>query len=357
MSKKINNVQHSIDTEEREDRFNEIRSYGYEEEYKKNRYEWDYNPTNNIVADYPLHVDLELASVCNLNCPMCYTITDDFKNKVNASLMSFELFKKVIDEISQNNVYSIRLSLRGESSLHKNFIECIKYAKEKGIKEVSTLTAGKKLIDKNFVKQMVEAGIDWITVSVDGVDEVYESIRKPIKFDEIKQALRNIVEIKNENTSIKPAVKIQGIWPAVNKNVNKYLDVFTPLTDLIYTNPLVDYLSLDELKDIEYVTNFKCHQPFQRLVIDSNGKVMACANDQMGSICIGDANTMSVHEIWHSEKMQEFRKDHIGNNAIDKYDICKQCQVPRERDYEEIVIKGKIFRIDNYKNRSQKIGS
>lgn len=353
----VNNVQHSIDTPEREKRFNEIRAYGVEEGYKKNRFEWDYNPENNIVADYPLHIDLELASVCNLKCPMCYTITDDFKEKVDAGLMPFDLFKKVIDEIAPEKVYSIRLSLRGESSLHKNFIDCIKYAKQKGIQEVSTLTAGKKLIDKEFVHQMIEAGIDWITVSIDGVDEVYESIRKPIKFDQIKQVLQNIVDVKKELNSVKPAVKIQGIWPAVKQNIEKYLDTFTPITDLIYTNPLVDYLSLDELKNIEYLPEFKCYQPFQRLVIDSNGKVMACANDQMGAICIGDTKEQTVHDIWNSKKMKEFREDHIKHMAIEKYDICKQCQIPRARDFEEVKIKDKIFRIDNYKNRSQIIGS
>ncbi len=357
MSVKVNNVQNSIDTPEREIQFNKIRAYGCEEEYSQNRYDWDYNPEYNIVSDYPLHVDLELASVCNLNCPMCYTITDDFKEKVNASLMSFDLYKKVIDEISQYGVYSIRLSLRGESSLHKDFINCIKYAKEKGIKEISTLTAGKKLIEKDYVREIIEAGIDWITVSIDGVDEVYESIRKPILFEQIQQVLKNILEIKKELNLVKPAIKIQGIWPAVKENVERYLDVFTPLTDLIYTNPLVDYLSLDELKDIEYVPEFKCYQPFQRLVIDSNGKVMACANDQMGSICIGDVNSMSVHEVWNGKEMNEFRQNHIDNKALEKYDICKQCQIPREREFEEVDIKGRKVRIDNYKNRSQKIGT
>ena len=57
--------------------------------------------------------------------------------------MDFDLFKKVIDEIAFK-VPSIRLSLRGESTLHKNFVDCIKY-KENGIKEVSTLTHGFKL--------------------------------------------------------------------------------------------------------------------------------------------------------------------------------------------------------------------
>lgn len=121
--------------------------------------------------------------MCNLKCPMCYTITDEFKEKVNAKLVDFELYKKIIDEIS-GKVPALRLSLRGESTLHPKFIECIKYAKDKGIKEISTLTNGSKL-DLDFFEKIVNAGIDWITISVDGLNEEYEKIRKPLKFKDI----------------------------------------------------------------------------------------------------------------------------------------------------------------------------
>ena len=69
---------------------------------------------------------------------MCYTISDNFKKLVNTKRMEFDLFKKVIDEISYKTV-AIRLSLRGEATLNKDFAKCIKYA-DNGIKEVSTLT-------------------------------------------------------------------------------------------------------------------------------------------------------------------------------------------------------------------------
>ena len=87
---------------------------------------------------------------------MCYTISDEFKKLVNTKRMEFELFKKVIDEIAFK-VPSIRLSFRGEATLNKHFVDCIKYAKENGIKEVSTLTYGFKLTIP-FFEQIAKAG-------------------------------------------------------------------------------------------------------------------------------------------------------------------------------------------------------
>ena len=74
---------------------------------------------------------------------MCYTTTEEFLQKVPSKYFDIDLFKKIIDEIA-GKVYAVRLSYRGEATLNKNFIEALRYAKNKGIKEVSTLTHGKK---------------------------------------------------------------------------------------------------------------------------------------------------------------------------------------------------------------------
>ncbi len=353
---KVNNVQQSIDTEEREILFNQRRAFGNEEAYRRNRAEWQEFPDRRFVSDYPLHVDIELSSICNLRCPMCYTITEDFKSRVNVGFMDYELFKKIVNECVDGNVFSIRLSLRGEALLHKRFIDCIKYAKEKGIKEVSTLTNGKKLLDRDFCKSMITAGLDWITVSIDGVDAVYEGIRKPVTFKGIMRAMNNLMGVRKELNYQKPAIKIQGIWPAVKQNIDAYIDYFTPLSDLIYTNPLVDYLSCDDPEKIEYMSDFVCYQPFQRLVIASDGKVLMCANDQLGEMDIGDANGMTISELWRGKRMEEIREYHTSCNALKKYYTCRTCQIPRVREYEEADVKGRRVLIENYKNRSQIIG-
>ena len=66
---------------------------------------------------------------------MCYTITDKFVSKITKGLMDFDLYKKVIDEIA-GKVDAVRLSLRGEPTMNKHYRQAIKYAKDKGIKEV-----------------------------------------------------------------------------------------------------------------------------------------------------------------------------------------------------------------------------
>ena len=114
-------------------KFDLKRGKGHLFSYFINRIRWHLLPRLHHVSKFPSHVDVELSSLCNLNCPMCYTTTEKFKTKVDGGNMTFDLYKKIIDECAKYNLYSIRLSLRGESFLNKNIYDMIKYAKEKGI--------------------------------------------------------------------------------------------------------------------------------------------------------------------------------------------------------------------------------
>jgi radical SAM protein with 4Fe4S-binding SPASM domain len=349
----INKGNYSMDTPEREAHFEACRGAGWEAEYAEYRRNWSRFAREQIVSDFPLLVDIELSSLCNLRCPMCYTITDEFKQQVNATRMDWALYTRIIDEIG-GKVPAIRLSLRGEATLHKRFIDAIRYAKDHGIKEVSTLTHGGKLTPEFFTR-MVDAGIDWITISVDGVGATYEEVRKPLKFNDLLEKLKAMKRIKAERGLPRPVIKIQGIWPAIQVDPQGYYDTFEPLSDLVAFNPLIDYLSKDT--EIEYLDNFSCPQQYQRLVIGADGRVMKCSNDEENREVIGDINTETVHQVWHGEKMQQTRELHKRPRGFMESAVCRKCYLPRKTEDEKAAIGNRTFIVQNYINRNQIIGT
>lgn len=348
----INKGNYSMDTPEREARFDACRAAGWEQDYAAYRADWARLPTEQVVSDYPLLVDIELSSVCNLHCPMCYTITEEFKEQVNATRMDWELYTRIIDEIG-GKVPAIRLSLRGEATLHKKFVDAVRYAKARGIKEVSTLTHGGKLTPEYF-RKIAEAGIDWITVSIDGTGETYEGIRKPLKFSDIVGKLRAIKEMKAAHGWLRPVIKVQGIWPAIKEDPQAYYDTFEPISDLVAFNPLIDYLGNDT--NIEYLENFTCPQQYQRLVIGADGRVMKCSNDEESREVIGDVRNETVHQIWHGEKMQQVRELHKRPRGFMESAVCRRCYLPRLTNDEEATIGDRTFVVRNYVHRLQLIG-
>lgn len=350
---KINKGQFTLNSRSKNFKFELKRGHGNLLSYLKNRIQWHLNPRFHTVSKYPLHIDIELSSLCDLNCPMCYTTTEEFKEKVERGLFDYDLFKKIIDESADNGLYSIRLSWRGESFLHPKIYEMIKYAKEKGIKEVSTLTHGGRLDEKNFEK-LIDLGLDWLTISFDGMKETYEKIRFPLKFDDAVKKIKNYQQIKKQRGVVKPVIKVQTVWPAISKNPEEFYNIFNPITDQVASNPLIDYLQNDT--DIVYEPNFTCPQLWERLVIGSDGIALLCANDEMASYKVGDAKTESIFDIWHGKKLNEAREIHLSHMGVQKINACKHCYLPRKTTRETTEVDNRFVNIDNYINREQTVG-
>lgn len=350
----INKGNYTMETPEREAAFHAKLGAGWEKEYEAYRKNWNEYPKKQFLSDYPLLVDLELSTVCNLRCPMCYTITEHFKKRVKVGFLDFALFKRIVDEIC-DKVPALRLSLRGEPTLHPKFFECVSYAKQKGVREISMLTNGSKL-SCEFIEKLVEIGLDWLVISVDGLNEKYESVRRPLKFKDTLQKIKNLKLIKQQKKSTKPVVKVQGIWPAIKDNPEAFYNTFIDDVDLIAFNPLIDYLGKDE--NIVYVDNFLCPQHYQRLVIGSDGQAMMCSNDEEGMEIIGDANQQTIHQIWHGERLGQMREKHRQQNGFKSIPVCKKCYLPRQtEDVEKAAVNGREFIIKNYVNRRQVIGT
>jgi len=348
----INKGNYDMETDERLEQFEKNKALGWEEEYAEYRKNWKEFPSKQYVSEYPLLVDIELSSLCNLRCPMCFTNTEEFKNCVKTQLMDMELFRKIVDEIA-GKVPAVRLSLRGESTLHPEFISCIRYCKMKGIKEVSFLTNCARL-DADFFIQIAEAGADWITISVDGIGEEYEKVRKPLKFEDTLQKIKDIHAIKLERGWKRPVIKVQGVWPAIRRNPSEYYNTFAPYVDLVAFNPLIDYLRKDD--SIVYAENFLCPQLYQRVLIGSDGKALLCSNDEAGKCIVGNAYTESIYDIWHGKRITEIRDLHM-HGKFKENEICTKCYLPRAtEESEHAFVNDREIIIKNYVNRVQVIG-
>lgn len=348
----INKGNYSMETEEREQRFEQYRAEGWENEYKEYRANWVKYAKEQIVSEWPTSVDIETSSACNLKCPMCFTVTEEFKKTVRTKLMESSLYYRIIDEIA-GHVPALRLSFRGESTLHPELINFIRYAKKKGIGEVSFLTNGSNLTDE-YIRKLIEAGADWITVSIDGIGEVYESIRKPLKFEDTFQKIKRFSEIKKEMGVHRPVIKIQGIWPAVKQNLEEYYNIFEPITDLIAFNPLIDCLDKDT--NIVVDDNFACPQIYQRIFIASDGQALMCANDETNMNVVGNLNKETVYEVWHGVKLQKVRETQKREKGFLEIPVCRKCHLPRITEEETAYLNGRKIIVKNYVGRSQVTG-
>lgn len=343
----INKGNYSLEPPEREERFNRNRASGVEQEYYENRKQWSEYAGTLYVGDYPLLVDAELASACNLKCPFCFRSHEAYKD-MDSSLMTLDLFKKIVDEIA-GKVFALRLSSRGEPTLNPHFIEAVRYAKSKGMQEVSSLTNGSRLTPE-FFTQCMDAGLDWLTVSFDGLDEVYEKYRHPLKFKDTYEKLKQAMAIRRKAGKVKPVIKIQSIWPAIQNNPSKFYNTMSKVCDFIAFNPMVDFSHSKPLEQYRYIEDFACPQLYQRVIVYAGGTVVMCTNDEMGSYPIGDARKQTIHEIWHGDKLNKIRKLHKKKSGFQEFKLCRTCYFPRETEDTLIMVNERPVIVKNYED-------
>lgn len=167
---------------------------------------------NEVKLNKPLTFFWEPTEYCNLKCLHCYTNSSPYKKNV----IDFEHAKKIIDLMFKEGIYSLGIG-GGEPLLIDFLPNLIKYITDKGM-QVSISTNG-LLLTEQLIKQLKDAGLKIIQLSIDGIKECHEYLRGKGTFDKV---IEKIDLIKKYNISFR-------IGCVVNKyNYNK-LDEFIEL--------------------------------------------------------------------------------------------------------------------------------
>ena len=282
--------------------------------YLSNRFRWYYYPRMHHVARFPIHVDIESSSECNMNCPMCFR----GRLSVKHGIMDIGLYRRIIDECAAHHIYSVKLSWRGEPLLNPALPQMVAYAKEKGIKEVAFLTNG-LVLEESLAAELIRSGLDWMTISFDGLGETYESIRRPARYHEAVERVRGVRRIRDRLGRSKPLLRVQTIWTAIEDDPDAYREVWGPIVDKVLFIPDKDFYS-----EIHHDTDFVCQYLWQRLTVTWNGKVTQCIGDTNEDNLIGDVNESTLHEIWHGAEMNHRRWLHLERRRLE-IECCRQC--------------------------------
>ncbi len=264
------------------------------------RFRWYWFPRLNIISKFPLSVDIETSLTCQLKCPMC--TREQSPIFAAGGLMDFQLYKKIVDECAANRVFSLKLSWRGEPTAHPKLVDMVSYAKQKGIPDVAFLTHGGTL-DEKMTRKLIDAGLDWISFSIDGLYETYESIRAPVTFEKIVQNVKRFHDIKKKENRKKPLVRIQTISSCFEKQP-EYYEFWEPWVDRI---SVIAEQHRENPELIRHDPKYVCPSPFQRVFITFDGTVAPCHGDWFLHHKLGNVKDSSIKEIWKNDSFEQLR--------------------------------------------------
>jgi radical SAM protein with 4Fe4S-binding SPASM domain len=304
-----------------------------------NRFAWDHYHKWHKITNFPLNIDIEACSICNIQCTHCFRQYLDIKDE--ETFMDMDLYEKIVEECARESVFTtFKFSMRGEPCMHPQIVEMVDLAKRKGIKEIWINTNGKNMTEEMF-RGFMKAKLDILSFSVDGLGEIYEKVRVPLKFEQIYQNIKMVRRLRDEAKSNRPMLKVQSIYSAIEDNPKAYLDTFNPLVDKISFNAVLDY------KDFNVVPNpeFCCARPWQRLSVTANGDVLRCPSDFLKEDVLGNVKDQSIKSIWLGKRMTELRQIHIDHrHTVDP--VCAKCNLGTK------MVESKIDQKDFNKNMS-----
>jgi len=287
------------------------------------RYKFNKYPVLKKVNEYPICVNLEPTSICNLRCVMCYQSDKTFSRKSNNFMgnMNMDLFKKIIDEI-HGNVEALTLASRGEPTLNQNLNEMLKYCNGKflGLK----LNTNATMLNEKIIHSIFSTDLQTLVFSIDEKDkESYEKIRVNAKFEKTMKNLELFKNIKEKHyKSSKMIVRISGVKINENQNINEMKKQYEGFADQI---TFVNYGPWESAYDNE-INEIKkhCSQLFRNIYIWWDGIVNPCDYDYKSILSKNNINNESIKQIWNSENFNFLREKHI-NKKRREIQPCNKC--------------------------------
>ncbi len=288
--------------------------------YLEYRRQWLENPKSFILREFPIHLDIEITNRCNLQCTFCDKLPYLTGDQIGD--MDFELYKRIIDEGKEHELCSVKLSYRGESLLHPKVAEMVRYAKKQGVIDIYFNTNGMLLTEKMALR-LIDAGLDRISVSVEGADPVaFERARRGAKFDRILENVDRLMELRSKNGVKHPKVRVQTVaLPSID--LKEYAEYWLPHCDEVAA---IDYKEAEVLKRNKSLEDpdWACPQLWQRMTVEWDGTVIPCNNDDYRLLFPGNANEKSIYDCWHDSAVENARKFHRkGKSYLVK--ACNGC--------------------------------
>lgn len=294
-----------------------------------------YGFRNEREKSFPLMVVMEITNVCNLKCIHCPHAFISSQPDYMPRHMEWGVYKKIADEVSCHKDTIFRFTCDGEPMCHPQFLDIVKYAKEKLISPVCFTTNG-FFLDAHAAKEVLMCGVDVIEVSLDALNkETYTKIRKGSDFQRVVNNLKRLIELRN-NMGSQTKIMVSIIdQPQAKGELKAFTDYWGPLVDRVITRPYTTVgglLSPAGLNDAGCKERWPCPQLWRRAFINVDGLAEFCVEDWLDETVIGDAKDMRIEEIWRSKKYEELRQTHILK-AFNRVPHCKDCLDWMARDW------------------------
>ena len=277
--------------------------------------------------DFPVNVIVETSSYCNLKCSIC---PNPFMKRKKGN-MDFDVFKKIVDEVAERPETTLWLALLGEPLMNPDqLIDMVYYAKRIGLKDVRLNTNG-LLLTERISCELVDAGLDYVLVSVDAVKpSTYKKIRVGGDLAKLIKNIEHLMSIRYENKSQLKVVVQFIVMEENEKEVEAFKEFWIKRGAIVKVRPKLSWGNTIEAKNLNLEQKdrtYPCPWLMRTVSIQWTGRLAQCDFDYEGIYSPGDVREQTIKEIWDGEIMKRRQKHLKGDFTHPLCSTCRDWQV------------------------------
>lgn len=299
----------------------------------------DRTPLQEVIPlSTPFVLFVDPVNTCNFRCSFCPTGDRDLIKSTGRwqGRLDFDVYKKAINDLGEFDqpLKVLRLYKEGEPLLHTRFADMVRYAKASGhVQYIDTTTNG-YLLTPDRVGPILDAGIDRINISVDGMstEQYWQFTQTRVDFDRFVDNIRRLYERKGD---CEICVKIPG--DILNdEDRQRFFDTFGDIADRVFIEnfaPCWPTFDVEERTGIQITEGIYgntiqevkvCPYIFYSMAVNTDGSVSLCFLDWARKLGIGDVRRESLKSIWNGDAMRRHRLAHLQGRRKDD-STCAAC--------------------------------
>lgn len=139
---------------------------------------------------------LDPALGCNIRCKMCYFSDEQIRHKMHGSFTMDDIH--AIAKSLFPYLLKLQLGCGAEPTIYPNLKDIVILGKQYGVKYISMTTNG-NLLSESKLRELVQSGLDEITVSLHGMTQsTYEYLMQGAKFENFTKLIESIKVVKKD---------------------------------------------------------------------------------------------------------------------------------------------------------------
>jgi radical SAM protein with 4Fe4S-binding SPASM domain len=277
-------------------------------------------------VDFPLEIAVELTNFCNLRCVMCPV--PNLKRK--RGFMDERAFKKIVQDLLKESGFVFLPQGFGESFLHPQWTQLVKFARSGQIKPIAVLTNGMLLSGDKAVD--VAENADIVIVTLDGsTAETYESVRVNSSFEIVTRNVKNLLRMRGNLDLPHCVIRIIRMQDTETEieAFRMYWSNEIGEGDIIQVSECIDWAGSIRYrgvnKDRDQTKRHPCRMLWKNLTVYHDGRVSPCCYDAEGELTVGSILNQGLREIWNGPSLTDVRELHLSYQ-FEKIPLCSRCR-------------------------------